>query len=237
MRTKWLVGVICMLCVVIVVMVCQPAIAAERDARVGISERPRMFAVPRVPIQARQAAEKGKNTLIELVKDDDKHAQELGFASAAEAANTKLGNPYPVFFVALDKLKEWQPEDNSKKLLDLLEKTDQIVFPLVVGNKIKSSLTVTQIGAGWRATEWGAKERIKLLDDALDNARISEFNFLVTIPALNMDILGDTTDGPLRVIPIRDDPRYRLMRMESISAEDFFVKLLPEAKAHDGNPR
>lgn len=236
MRKRWPVGVICVLGVVMMV-VCQPVMAAERDARVGISERPKMFAVPKVPVQARQAAEKGQDTLKLLVKDDDKHAQELGFASAAEAADTKLGNPYPIVFVELEKLKQWQPGDDPKNLSDLLEPTDQVIYPLIVGNKVKSSLTVTQIGAGWRTTEWGAKERIRLLNAALDNARVAESNFLVTIPALNLDFLGDMTDGPFRVIPIRDDPRYRLMRTESVSAKDLFIKLLPEAKAHDGNPR
>jgi hypothetical protein len=201
--------------------VCELAIAVERHAT---------FVVPEAPIEAQRAAEKGRKTLEQLVKNDDKHAQELGLTSSAEARDTALGTPFPILFVELEKLKQFQRGEDPR---NLLEPTDEFIYPILVGGNVKSSLTVTRTPQGWRATAWGADKLIRLLD----NARVADSNFLVSIPSLNLQFIGDITEEPFKMIPILDERRYGFMRMRPLPAQEVFAKLLPEAKAHDGNPR
>ena len=192
-------------------------------------------------VETTKAAKKGKQALEHLTKNDDRHARELGFSSAAEAVDTKtaLGDPLPRFLVPLNKLKAYEP-GGVNDARSLLQPANDFIYPITVGEgkDVRSSLTVTgirkdhQASLEWRTTEWGGAGIIRLLE----KHRTSTTNLLVWIPSLNRYFLGILTVEEFLIIPIIDEPRLGFTAGQSLSATDAFANLLTEAKASDGKP-
>lgn len=192
-------------------------------------------------VETTKAAKKGKQALEYLTKNDDRHARELGFLSAAEAVDTKtaLGDPLPRFLVPLNKLKAYEP-GGVNDARTLLQPARDFIYPINVGEgkEVRTSLIVREIrkdhqaSPEWRTTEWGGAGIIRLLE----KHRTPTTNILVWIPSLNRYFLGILTVEEFHIIPIIDEPRLGFTAGQSLSATDAFANFLTEAKANDGKP-
>ena len=90
------------------------------------------------------------------------HAQELGFGTDPKSATIAPDiSPLLLFHVGLKSLRKFTPD---KEASDLLMFTNQLIFPVSINNKVKSSVTVRLLEAhedlknkkrGWRITRWG----------------------------------------------------------------------------------
>ena len=161
----------------------------------GILEEPgkvhSSFLVPEPPPEASQAAAKGKKSFGRLAKND-KIAQDLGFSTAAEAAdsNTALENPFPIVRLRTDLLRTFPPDGNPTSLVVFGE---EFLYPVTVNGQVRSSLTVTRISPGstWRSTAWGSSHLIRLLDQFRKTTDSSSFTFALAIfsssPAFRTD--------------------------------------------------
>ncbi|MDP3090900.1 MAG: hypothetical protein Q8N04_09495 [Nitrospira sp.] len=129
------------------------------------------------PTEAKDAAVDGLATLKAIVKNDDPHAMQLGFVSAAEVMGltpaNNLGLPLPVYWVRLDKLAQFclpgapcpTAPQRAKAVIRLLEPFREFIYPISVGIFPRSSLTVVrpdpQDHHTWLTTEWGSERLIK----------------------------------------------------------------------------
>ncbi len=205
---------------------------------------PAGFVGPEAPQEATDEAKVGKQILERLVAKDDKHARDLGFKSAAEAADmkTELGKPFPIVRIDFGKLLAFRPD---KAPTTLLVPTNEFIYPVTVDGKIRSSLTVTKVrpdhktGKAWRTTVYGRAGVIQLLDETVKIGAFSPMRFLATIPELNRYFLGDIKDGKFIITPIGPAPHFKekegtpLMQGKistPLPAERVFEELVPEAK-------
>jgi hypothetical protein len=197
------------------------------------------FLIPKPPPEALAAADSGKKALPRLIKNNDKHAQELGFKSAAEAAdtNTRLGSPLPFILLELEKFRKWDPSIDPTSLLTPILR---FLYPITVDGIPRSSLTVIRIPSSskdngvWRAVGWGAPNLIRdiAVSQAISQKEIdtSHLYFLVRIEELSRYFLAEIQNGKLVIIPLKDEPKYGFNKGIPLPAEFVFRKLLPEAE-------
>lgn len=182
------------------------------------------------------AARQALRTLARLVTQEN--ARSLGFNSAAEAAGATLGVPVQELMVRLDQLRAYTQEQSP---MVLLRSNDRLVFPVLVGNATRSSLTVSREGSGWTTHSFGAPRYARELDglraelgqrEALPANRYFE----VRVPALNIAFLGRIRNGELFLTPITGDSRFGFQRGATLPARQAFVRMVAPARAHNGLP-
>jgi len=192
------------------------------------------FVVPLPTSEAHTVAVKGKKTMQLLVGNNDQHARELGFTSAAEAndAITQLGVPFPIIRVNFEKLRTYDPKIPP---VTLLIATTEFIYPITVYGQVRSSLTVTEVranslaDAAWRTTEWGTEGLIRALDRANRTMQATASSFDLEILELGRFFLGEITGEHFLIIPIYDEPRLGFQTGVPLPAEVVFQKLVSEA--------
>ena len=188
--------------------------------------------VPEPPPVASQAASQGKKSFARLGKND-KLAQELGFLSATEAADSKtaLRLPFPIVRLRVDLLRNFPPDADPTTIVLF---GGEFIYPVTVDDQVRSSLTVTRIRSGsqtdptWRTTEWGAPGLIRLLDKARKTTGVSSSSFALAIPELSRYFLGNMVGGKFWIIPLHSEPKLGLEEGVPVPAEVVFGKLVSE---------
>jgi hypothetical protein len=182
-------------------------------------------------------ASESLGSLREIAKAE--HYKDLGFNSADEAARATLGEPFSVLMVTLEDLRRYEP---GQPATDLLKPLEKVIYPVVVNDRVKSSIVVEKTAEGWKPTTYGRPNFIKLLTDtrskiAADNSATADGQFVVQVPALNAYFIGYQTDGKLMLASVIDDPALKLSAGRAAAAEEVFASLAPAAKAHNDLPR
>ena len=188
--------------------------------------------VPEPPPEASQAAVQGKKSFALLAKND-KLAQELGFLSAAETADSKtaLGLPFSIVRLRVDLLRDFPPDADPTTVVVF---GGEFIYPVTVDDQARSSLTVTRIRSGslsdptWRTTVWGSSRLIRLLDKARKTTGVSSPSFALAIPELSRYFLGNMVGGKFWIIPLYSEPKLGLEEGVPIAAEVVFGKLVSE---------
>jgi hypothetical protein len=178
------------LCVLVTWSIFSPPLGSHRATSFA-EEAPKSFFIPQAPPDADQAAAKGMIVIEKIVKNDKNEAEPLGFASADEvtADNMKIGRAMPVMEITPQRLKS-----SSLHPAQLLMETYQYIYPITVGGKVRSSITVRKMQTGkWRAVGFGAvggplaAEERNILDSA----------FIVRFFALDRVFLGTSRGNEL----------------------------------------
>lgn len=155
-----------------------PAMAIMVSLMVSPIAYGQFVAIEAPPTEAMDASVEGLATLKAIVKNDDQHAMQLGFVSAAEVMGltpaNNLGQSLPVYWIRLDKLAQFclsvpipctTPPQQAKAVIRLLEPFTEFIFPISVGIFPRSSLTVVRPDPRdphtWLTTEWGSERLIK----------------------------------------------------------------------------
>ena len=164
--------------------------------------------------------------------------RQMGFESSKEIHYAVLGTPIEDYMVRLDTLKEYKPGSNPNKLL---MKTDQFIYPVLVKEKVRSSITISKIKEKWKAVSFGDSNFMKLVSNRLkDSSKATGLDISsylsVRVPALNLFFIGYRTKSGLMLIPLIDDTRLKFKSGVSMKAEKVFSTILPDAKAHSGLP-
>ncbi len=153
-------------------------------------------------LRARAAADAGLLIIEKLVKNDRAVAQSLGFHSADEAtvANMKIAaTPLAVLPINLDRVKNYRRDE---QLSELFNPTDQFIYPVTVGGKVRSAITVMQLTktGAWKAVGFGAfgapliAEELNVLDSAFIVYAPDRF-FLGTLRGEDFTLLRLTPDS------------------------------------------
>lgn len=169
----------------------------------------------------------------------DQNYKAMGFESPGEVRDVKLGEPLRVFMVGLSQLQKYQPGEDPSRLVTPL---DQMIYPVAVGDRVRSSIIIAKMGEGWQAIEFGSAAIVTKLSElrksSSDSTRLlPAAYFIVRIQALNLEFLGHRMDNAMMLTPLFDDAFYGFKAGATMPASTVFEMVLPEAKKHDGLPR
>lgn len=208
---------------------------------------------------AQDAAFKGlKTMLLQLVKTDtldEKHAKDLGLEpndfvelTSSIGSHQILADAIRVFHVRLKDLRDFAPGQGER---NLLIDTQQLLFPVKIGNDNKFSIAVQSVprknepldhqarAISWRPTKWGLPNltrRLSTQQNCLRDRRPDAKEYsLVSIPALNRKFLAYEDHGGVKLIPLVSGEKCATG--EPLSANKVFLDLVQEAKSVGDSPR
>lgn len=184
------------------------------------------FAMAQAQDEAAQDKEADKSR--ELLKKMPPPMLEMLNLSEAEAAKATRGKKIKVFVVGLDKLKAFNPGDKAKKVLI---DTKEIVYPIYVEGKLKTSISIRRSGGGWKNASIGGAEIHFLEPVRMKHSQANKINvvsyIIVRVPAVYLSFLGYYEKGDLYLIPTHEHPDIKLDVGKGAPAADIFVKLKP----------
>lgn len=184
---------------------------------------------------AQTAATNGLETFRKLVTRDN--YKELGFETADEVANARLGTPLRVYIVKLDALRQYQIGSDPNALLD---EAPQLYYPVAIGAQTRASVVVEQAEGKWKAVSFGnagLAKQIAQLSKETSSQTPSSPETIVQIPALGLYFLGQRNpDNKLALTPLATNATYNLRAGATEPAEEVFAKLVPAAKSYNGLP-
>jgi hypothetical protein len=170
---------------------------------------------------------------------NSKNFKQMGFESVEEVRSAVLEVPLKEYIVPLDPLRKYEPNTDPRTLLS---DTGQVTFPVKVGDRVRSSVTLSNVKGEWMPVSFGDANLHKLFARIRDeNSRTAGLQktdyFIVRIPALSLVFLGYEKEDRLLFVPILDDSAYGFRAGGSIPARDVFVAVREAARQHDGLPR
>ena len=183
------------------------------------------------------AATKALPTLKKLVTE--KNYKIMGFESYKEVSSAELGMPFKEFMVRLDSLQKYTPGDSVPQLLN---DTGQASYPILVGENVRSAITLAKVKEEWKAVSFGGSNLYKIFDTIRQESSKSsgveypEY-FIVRVPSLNLFFLSYYKAEDLFLVPIFDSLEFDFKAGESKAAREVFETILQVAKEHDGLPR
>ncbi len=188
----------------------QPEKTLEHDKLLSMPSLQVPFEIPQPPQNATDSAKNGKQSFEQLTIND-KNARELGFDSKTDAAdsNTKLGVPLALVLVNFEMLKNYDPSMPPQALLTFAKR---FIYPLVVSEKTKSSVTVLELTSPgkntqeWKPVVWGEPGLIRLLDQVRERAGSPSTSFALWIPQLSRYFLGNIKGEKFTIVPLYDEP-------------------------------
>ena len=169
----------------------------------------------------------------------EENYKEIGFESPKDIYSATLDTPIVDFFIPLDQLIKYEPNNNPD---DLLRSTNRIYYPVLVNTQVRSSITLSKIEGKWQAVSFGSPIFIGSVTNTLKQSmKESKLNyseyFVVRIPSLNIYFLAYRSQGELLFVPLLDDTRLGFKSGVSLLANKALIALLPEAKAQSDVPR
>ena len=191
----------------------------DKIRSIGQNSSPQQ-APPKTFADAQTAATESLATFRQLV--NAQNYKELGFESAEEVSNATLGEPIHVLVVSLNQLRQYEPGTDPNKLL-----TDfnQVHYPVVVREQVRSAILVDQAGGKWKAGTFGAANLAKLIAAARKGTQTSTTSqdSVVQVPALGLYFLGHRNeDNKLTLTPLTDNPDFKFRAGGAMPAEEVF---------------
>lgn len=174
------------------------------------------------------AAQDGLATLRQIVNANNYAA--LGFGSPDEVRQATLGEPLMIYQVRLDALRRFNGQGDPQTLLADVRRS---LYPVQVSGKVATSIFVTGVREGWRATELGNAAVAKLVS----RYRHGAGDFVVHVPALQSYFVADQVEGRLVLTPVMDDPRTGFRAGEALPADLVFAALQKAASDYNGLPQ
>ena len=184
--------------------------------------------------QAREAAERALRTFALLV--NEQNFEELGFASPGEVTEATLGDPIEEFFIRLDNLQKYEPDQRGI----VISPTRRLTYPVLAGNEQRSSLTVGAGDGGWNALSFGGPNYARLLTAARKSLRGEQGSsseiFEVRVPALNVSFVARQKGDQIVVSPVMDDGRFGFERDAVMPLDEALAAMAEAAREHNGLP-
>lgn len=155
--------------------------------------------------------------------------------SEQEAAQSTRGPKLKVYMLGLDKLKTFQPGDNAKKILI---DTKETVYPIYVGNTLKTSISIRKGDGGWKDASLGGAEIHFLEPVRSAHAKANNIDkksyFIVRVPAMYLSFLGYDKGNDLYLIPTHKHPDLDLAIGKSVPADEVYIKIKPLVDKYKG---
>jgi hypothetical protein len=180
--------------------------------------------------ESQAAAQEGLTQLRQLAAEGS--ALMLGFFSAQEAALATLGTPRAVMNLRLDQLRTFRAGDSVEGLLSAT--SPQVLYPVLVGERVRSSITVTRDAEQWSAGSFGLSPLAKLW---VQSGGVSFGGaYVVHVPALSVFFAASGSGRDLTLTPLEDYPLYGLKKGTPLPAEQALLPLVEAAQRHNGLP-
>lgn len=178
---------------------------------------------------AQSAATQSLAAFRQLINKDN--FKDLGFDSVEEAGSATLGEPLPVVFVRLDQLRQYQQGSDAGSLLG---QSNQMNFPVMVKDQVRSSVVVENVNGRWKTSSLGngalAKQIAAVRKAPTPSAGPAAPTVLVHTGALGLYFLGQKVDNKWMLTPLTAHPELELRAGASVPAEEVFGRLVPFAK-------
>ena len=184
--------------------------------------------------QPQPAAELALSWLRDLVGEDEENNKESGFDSVEQVEQATLGQPLEVYFVRLDKLREWNGE--APDALVLQSKSEETVYPVLVDKQMKSTVSIFRdAAAAYRPATLGNAEIARTLAQYGQG----QGDFIVRVPAFGMYFIGRRAANQVELTPVRADSRLPdFPPGKPVPSVQILQQLVPLAKSMDaGLPR
>jgi hypothetical protein len=186
---------------------------------------------------AAQAAAASLEALANVVAADP--STKRGFASPQEVSSSTLADGLPVYFLGLDRLTAFTPDQDTRTLA--LDK-QQVVYPIVAADGARSSVTVQKGSDGtWEPVKFGdaplARNVYTFRQDVAAKRSVDAGFSLIEAPALQVYLLSHGEKGIHMVTPLWDIPGTSYTAGVPKRAADVFAALQPiAAKTDRGGP-
>jgi hypothetical protein len=184
-------------------------------------------AQPSASLSQGDAAKDGLATFQKLVTPQNYRG--LGFTSPEDAQKAHLGDPIAGYRIGLDALKGYK---QGTKIDDIMVDAKRSLYPVIVDERVATSIYVTQDDDGWRATDFGNAAVAR----AVTTYRHDKRDIVVQIPALKVYFVGRRTDGGVTLTAVMDDPRLGFKAGQTMSADQALSVLQRTAATYNGLP-
>lgn len=177
--------------------------------------------------------QRAANEALDLLKGvvDEETYRDAGFDSLEQASRAELGTPIEVYVVGLDQLKGWSERDDANALI-LKNKSVEAVYPVMIGNQVKSTVSIFKTEGGYRPATFGDAE----IANALARYRRSDAAFIVRVPVAGTYFIGQKSDNEVYLTPV-----YEMARLpnsppgRATRSADLLPQLAALAKAQDAD--
>lgn len=193
----------------------------------------------RLPLKEIQtAASEGLVNFSKVIAKQNNY-REMGFESPNELGKMALGEPLQIFMIPLDELKKYK---QGQDVFGMLRGGNHVLYPVLVNNQIRSSVTVAEKDKRWKAVSFGSPLIVKMLDKTrMDSREITKLPsvsyFVVEVPALNLFFIAYRDGVEMLFTPVMDDEKYGFKSGGSMPAGKVLTAIVPAAVEHDGLPR
>lgn len=172
------------------------------------------------------AQDAGADKTHQTLKKLPKQLLEMINLTEEEAAQTTRGEKLKVYEISFIKLGKFKAGDNAKSLLI---HNNEIVYPIYVGNELKTALSVRKIKNEWQTASMGSGdikflEKVRKEHSQANNINIKSY-YIVRINSLYMSFLGYDKGSEMYLIPTHESQDIRLEIGKEIPADELFIKL------------
>lgn len=180
---------------------------------------------PQTFSDAQAAATQSLATFRQLV--NAQNYKDLGFETPDEVAHAALGQPIKILVVPLNQLLRYERGSDPTKLL-----TDfnQVHYPVLVNEQVRSAILVDQTGGKWKAGTFGASKLAKLIGAARTPNQNSTQDSVVQIPALGLYFLAHTAENRMTLTALSDSADFGFKAGGVMPADEVFAALVLAAK-------
>lgn len=180
---------------------------------------------------AQSAAQRGLETFRRLVTSAN--FKELGFESMDEVSSASLGAPNQVFSVGLEQLKSYQPGGDANRMLADAGRT---IYPVMVRDQARASITVEQKNGKWTATGFGDPKLARQISTTTKSVSAQGAPMIVHVLPFNLYFVGSRSDNRLMLTPLGDYSAFNVKTGATLSADEVFTALAAFAKNYNGLP-
>jgi hypothetical protein len=172
----------------------------------------------------------------------------FGFKTKPDVEKLNVLAPLPQALIQVSDLRRYR---KGQQAAALLRPTDRLIFPLLVGDRVSSSLTLARTSNTWQPVAFGSAALIRramstrlVAERALGpntnqplllKGRAADYT-IVNVTGLNRYFLAARGPAGLYLIPFSSDKRVGLTADVPELAEEVLMKLVPAARLHNGLP-
>lgn len=168
---------------------------------------------------------------------------QMGFDSVAQSQRSVSGLPLLVYFVRLDSLQKYNPDQDNPDTLILA--ADQVIYPVEADQQTRSLFRMSQINGEWKSSQFGGAATIRNLEAARKEIEVQRqaSAFIVEVLGLGITYVAVRADGKA---PEGEHPGGTLNMYQvgkksvdlppGSSAREVFKLLAPSAKTTTNQP-
>jgi len=135
---------------------------------------------------------------------NEKNCTRFGFESVEEIKTAELGEPIQEYIIKLDQLRNYKAGSDPSLLLS---RSQIVIFPVIAGNRVRSSIQFAWIDYAWKAVAFGGTNTIRTYTD-MRNAlmvrlgRTEDDFFWVHVPWLGLRLIGHYEKEEIFLTPL-----------------------------------